>query len=62
MVIEIYSFLFFVCFGIAIFDLMHDVEALFYLPKLLLALQLHGHHSYFRRDFQMLVAVSISHV
>ena len=43
---------------------MHDVETIFHLSYVLTAsgnlfcnmkLQFHGHHSYFRKDFQMLL-------
>ena len=40
---------FFSCFLVAIFDLVHDVEAT--------TVQFHGHHSHFRKYFQMLLAV-----
>ena len=48
-------------FAVTIFDLLHDVEAMFHCYKLLTAcnLQFHGHHSCFRKDFQMLLAVNI---
>ena len=39
------------CFVAAICDLVHAVEATY-----VLELQFHGHHSYFRKDFQMLLA------
>ena len=38
---------------------MHAVGAVYSLPKVLTApgdLQFHGHHSYFRKDFQMMLA------
>ena len=40
---------FYFCFHVAICDLVHDVESIH--------LQFHSHHSYFRKDFQMLLAV-----
>ena len=50
-------------------DLVHDVEALFHLPYLVTAsgnlfckLQFRWYHSYFRKDFQMLLAVNTDHV
>ena len=45
------------CFVVAICYLAHNVEVIFYLPLL----QIPGHHSYFRKDFQMLLAVNIRH-
>ena len=39
------------CFVVAICDLVHAVEAMYSLPYV----QFHGHHSYFRKDFQMLL-------
>ena len=55
---------FFAFFKILIFlcrchtDLVHGVEAIFALC-LLTKLKFHGHYSYFRKDFQMLLAVII---
>ena len=55
--IIVFSFLVHVC------DPVHDVEAIHVLCLLIAAsgnllrnLQFHGHHSYFSKDFQMLVA------
>ena len=50
----------FLCFVVAILFLVHDVEAIFHLPKLQFAF--HGHHSYFRKYFEMLLAVNIGHL
>ena len=36
-------------------DLVHDVETKFHLSYC--KLQFHGHHSYFRKDFQMLLTL-----
>ena len=49
--------LFFLLCCCYICDLVHDVEALIHLPSR--KLQFHGHHSYFRKDFQMLFAANI---
>ena len=63
---SIFFFFFFFCFAIAMFDLVQDVEAIF--PSLTANsiwkcnLQFHGHHSYLRKDFQMLLTVNIGHV
>ena len=52
------------CFVVAVSDLVHDGEAIHCLSLLLTTsgnlfcnLQFHRHHSYFRKDFQMLIAV-----
>ena len=37
------------CCDVAICDLVHDVEAIFHL--------FHGHHSYFRKEFQMVLTL-----
>ena len=44
--------IFFFCFVVAIFDNVHNVQL-----EIISKLQFHGHHSYFRKDFQMLLAV-----
>ena len=41
------------CFVVSICDLVHAVKAMYGLPC---NLQFHGHHSNFRKDFQMLLA------
>ena len=51
-----------VCFVLAISDMVHDVDSIFPLPGFTdNKLQFHSHHSYFRKDFQMLLAVNIDH-
>ena len=50
---------FFFCVD-AICDLVHNMETIFHLSYVLTAsgnLQFHGHHSYFRKDFQMLLTL-----
>ena len=59
-------------FVVAIFDLMHDVEAILHLPLLLTVsgnmsdacetANLYGYHSYFRKDFKMLLAINMCHI
>ena len=46
-------------FVVTIFDLVHDVEAFTAMSddRETANLQFHEHHSYFKKDFQMLVAV-----
>ena len=62
------------CFVVAIYDLVHDVETIFHLSYVLTVsdlfcnmndarekLQFHEHHSYFRKDFQMLLTLKECH-
>ena len=58
-------------FVVAIFDLMHDLESVFHLfnceqhveffseIRVIPGKRLHNYHSYFQKEFQMLVLVSI---
>ena len=48
-----YCLFFHFCFVVAICDLVRDVETIFHLS----GLQFHRHHSYFRKDFQMLLTI-----
>ena len=41
------------CFVVSICDLVHAMKSMYSLPC---NLQFHGHHSNFRKDFQMLLA------
>ena len=57
------------CFVVGICDLVQDVATRFHLSYLLTAsgnlfckLQFHGHHSYFRKDFQMLLTLKECHM
>ena len=55
-------------FVVAICDLVHDVETIFHLSYMLTASgdmsdarEIHGHHSYFRKDFKMLLTFKEGH-
>ena len=44
-----------VCSVVTISDLVHNVDGIY-------DLHFHRHHSYFRKDFKMLLAVNIGHI
>ena len=56
-IFEIFIF----CFVVAICDLVHDVKTIFHLSYVLTASGNHGHHSYFRKDFQILLTRKAIH-